>query len=149
MKLKIDTKAIKALEKKLTKDLKPGKINREMRAPMNQAGKLVVKKQKELVKGTDKFVAKSIKQKSKSYKNGVVVRVVGPVAYSKDIKSGKVSKSSAIVISDANDIEYGKNDKAAHPFIRPSLPQTESLVKAIISAGYSAAVTKLTAGGKV
>ena len=46
LKIKIDKKAIKNLEKKLTKDLQPAKINREMRGPMNQAGKLVIKKQK-------------------------------------------------------------------------------------------------------
>ncbi len=149
VKFTVDKKAMKELEKMLTKDLQPGKINRHMRAPMNQAGKLVVKKQKDLIKNTDKHIAKSIGQKSKVYKNGVVVRVIGPRAYSKDIKAGKVTKSSALVISEANDIEYGKNDKAAHPFIRPSLPQTATAVKAIISAGYTDAIKKATAGGKV
>lgn len=148
IKFKIDKKAIKALEKVLTKDLQPAKINREMRGPMNQAGKIVVNKQKELVRNTDKHVAKSIGQKAKTYKNGVVVRVVGPRSYSKNIKAGKVSKSSGIIIKEANDIEYGRNNKAAHPFIRPSLEQTASKVKPIISDGYKAAIIKLTKGGK-
>ena len=94
-------------------------------------------------------MAKSIGQRAKTYKNGVVVRVVGPRVYTKDVKAGKVTKPAGVVIKDANDIEYGKNNKAAHPFIRPSLPQTESQTKKVIAAGYKTSVEKIATGGKI
>jgi len=147
--IKIDKKAVKDLENKLTKGLKPAKINREMRGAMNQAGRLVVKAQKNAVKNEDRHVAKSIRQRSKVYKEGVVVRIIGPQVYSKDIKAAGETRPSAVVAAEAYDIEFGSSDQVPKPFVRPSLQKTKNQVKRLISDGYVKAVEKLSKSDKI
>lgn len=148
LKIKTDKRAVKALQKLLTKDLKAAKINREMRSPMTQAGKIVVKKAKSNVKGENPHVAKAIKQRAKTYKNGVVVRVIGVEAYGRDVKAAGKSKPNSAVIAEGKKIEIGASDKAAHPFMRPALDQTKSQTQKVIASGYNTAIDKVIAKAK-
>lgn len=145
-KAKIKLKGFDKLAKKLDR-VKASEINSAMRTPMNRGAAIITKDMKGRVKSNNKHVSKSIKSKSKTYRNGVVGRIIGPSVYSKNIKAGSKTdgqqvKSSGDVAKEAIDLEFGGDGQAAKPFVRPAFKASKNKVLKEISDGAKKAIEK-------
>lgn len=99
-----------------------------------------------------KLLKKSIGQKVKTYKSGVVVGIVGPrkgfrAEIGKRVRKGKKSNVGDPIYADpvnyAHLVELGTKHSKAQPFLRPALEESKDEIRAIfaeeIRAGLAAA----------
>jgi len=130
----------KALLRKFAKVGKTPSINRALRPLMTKAARAVATQAKNNVKGINKHVAKSIGQKSITYKSDKnLVKIIGVRVYtSRKIKAGgsknNSAKNSALIAKEAKEIEFGTNpDVQSFPFMRKALQQQKGAVISILS----------------
>lgn len=110
--------------------LKGAAARRVMRGALNKASTPILKDARKKAPVDTKALRKSLGRKSKTYRNGNVVVLVGPRTGHRDEKTGRVPT------------RYAHLAERAKPYLRPAYDDNKAKAGKIIAAEVSAGIAK-------